>query len=111
MKRLKVIYILLIIILLSLPLIVTTIDVKFNLKLDAGDNADIPKFDGSIFKFIKQYKKYFRSHYVGKNLFISVYNNSRFTLLQESPIPDRILVGKDDFLFYCNEPDGNLIVD
>jgi len=111
MKRLKVIYILLIIILLSLPLILTTIDVKFNLKLDAGDNADIPKFDGSIFKFIKQYKKYFRSHYVGKNLFISVYNNSRFTLLQESPIPDRILVGKDDFLFYCNEPDGNLIVD
>jgi len=52
MKRLKVIYILLIIILLSLPLIVTTIDVKFNLKLDAGDNADIPKFDGNVIKFV-----------------------------------------------------------
>ena len=111
MKRLKVIYILLIIILLSLPLILTAIDVTFNLKLDAGDNADIPKFDGSIIKFVKQYKKYFRSHYAGKNLFISVYNNARFTLLKESPIPDRILGGKDDFLFYCNAKDGNSIVD
>jgi len=110
-KRLKVIYILLIIILLSLPLVLTTIDAKFNLKLDAGDNADIPKFDGTIIKFVKQYRKYFRSHYVGKNLFISVYNNSRFTLLKESPIPDRVLVGKDDFLFYCKQDDGDNIVD
>ena len=111
MKRLKVIYILLIIILLSLPLIVTTIDVKFNLKLDAGDNADIPKFDGNVIKFVNKYRKYFRHNYVGRNLFISVYSNLRFTLLQESPIPDRMLVGKDDFLFFCDKNDGNSIVD
>ncbi len=110
-KRLKVIYILLIIILLSLPLVVTTIDVKCNLKLDAGDNADIPKFDGNVIKFVNKYRKYFRHNYVGRNLFISVYINLRFTLLKESPIPDRMLVGKDDFLFFCNKKDGNSIVD
>ena len=95
MKRLNIIYILLIIILLLLPFSINAFE----------------KFDGSIFKFVKQCKKFSTRHYAGRNLFISMYCNLRLALLKESPLPDRILCGKDDFLFYCKRDDGDNIVD
>ena len=95
MKRLNTIYILLIIILLLLPFSINAFE----------------KFDGSIFKFVKQCKKFSTRHYAGRNLFISMYCNLRLALLKESPLPDRMLVGKDDFLFLCDKNDGNSIVD
>lgn len=111
MNRLRLIYILLIIILLLLPLVLTAIDIKFNIKLYADDNTEIPKFEGNIIQFAKQYKNYFRSNYAGKNLFISIYSNLRLTGLKESPLPNRILLGTDNFLYYCEKEDGNPIVD
>lgn len=97
---------------LCFPTFMTFFNVKINAMIDEKSATSIrPQYEGNIIKYIKAYNKYYKKNYFGRDSAIYIYNNIRFILLNESPVPEKVIIGKDNWLFFCDKKDGNSIVD
>ena len=97
---------------LCFPSFMTFSNVKINAMIDEKRATSIrPQYEGNIIKYIKAYNKYYKKNYFGRDSAIYIYNNIRFLLLNESPVPEKVIIGKDNWLFFCDKKDGNSIVD
>lgn len=73
--------------------------------------AEKPKYNGDSIKYIVALYHYFQDNLFARDLFISVYNNIAYYYIKKSPIPERVLIGKDHYLFYTNKRSGNFMAD
>lgn len=108
----KFFYVSVFIIILFLPSVSTTLG--FNIDESLNENrakATKPVFNGDSVKYIKKYYKYFKDNFTGRNECIRIYNNFKFSILGESTVPDRVLIGKDNYLFYSKSKDEKTIED
>jgi len=109
---LKFSYVLIFIIILFLPFVSTTLG--FNLDASLNEKrakAAKPVFNGDGVKYIKKYYKFFIDNFTGRDVCIGLYNNFKFYILGESTVPDRVLIGKDNYLFYSKSKDEKTIED
>jgi len=73
---------------LCFPSFMTFSNVKINAMIDEKRATSIrPQYEGNIIKYIKAYNKYYKKNYFGRDSAIYIYNNIRFLLLNESPVP------------------------
>ncbi|MBP6290636.1 MAG: hypothetical protein KA407_03225 [Spirochaetes bacterium] len=113
MKRyIKIFYFIIFMFFLCVPSFMTFSNININAKIDEKRTKAIrPQYEGSIIKYIKAYNKYFKDNYFGRDIAIYFYSNIRYSLLHESPVPEKVIIGKDNYLFFCDKNDGNSIVD
>ena len=105
-------YIVILIILLCTPSLMTFTNKAVKHKIDEKKGIiSIPKYQNDFLKFLKDYRKYFKNNYFGRDIAIFFYNNIRFLTLKESPVPEKVLLGENNYLFYCDKNDGNSITD
>lgn len=109
----RYVFILIFFSLLFLPLLSIAIDIRMdnNIINEKRLKAQKPVWDNDKIDYIKKYYKFFKDNFAGREHLISFYNNFKYNLLNESTVPDRILFGKDDFLFYSKQNDGDSIMD
>ncbi len=107
------IFILFFILLLIIPVTTTISGITFSTVIDENRQKAVkPVYDNrNKVKFIKEYYKYFKDNSTGRDYIISLYNNAKYNLLNESTVPDRVLIGKDNFLFYSHKNDGDPVSD
>lgn len=61
------------------------------------------KLDKSIIRFAQNYEKYFNDSFAFREQLIKWNTTIRFNHFRISPIPDRVITGKNDWLFYTGE--------
>ncbi len=93
--------IILFLIVLILPTLVQISGVEKELfNAENRTKATFPTFkrDNPI-KFLKDFKSYYKDNFGLRNLLSDGYLKFKYTRLNESPIPSKVIVGKNDFLF------------
>jgi len=94
------------------PVVTTVSGITFNASIDENrKKAARPVFNQNSVEFIRKYYKYFKDNFTGRDYIISLYNDVKYNLLNESTVPDRVFIGKDNFLFYSNKNDGDPVSD
>ncbi len=60
-----------------------------------------PEFDiNHLDNFPSKYEAFFNSNFTLRNYFIKYFNQAVITYLGKSPLPDKVIFGKNDWLFY-----------
>jgi alginate O-acetyltransferase complex protein AlgJ len=70
-----------------------------NRKLAEEPEADINSLD----KFPLPYENYYNDHFSLRNRLITCYNLYTITFYRKSPLPDKVTIGKDNWLFSVSE--------
>ncbi len=90
--------------LLSLPTIVQV----FNLESKYLDNENRKKTDFPSLNlkkpqlFVRKFKSYYGDNFGMRNTLLHSYLNLKNNVLEESPLPSKVIIGKDNFLFLGN---------
>ncbi len=90
--------------LLTLPTIVQL----FNLESKYLDNENRKKINFPTLNitkpqgFVRKFKSYYRDNFGMRNTLLNSYLNLKNNVLEESPLPSKVIIGKDDFLFLGN---------
>jgi len=112
MKKIKMTYSIFFLTMLLVPLFMTVAGVKLSASIDEHKpKVDRPVYDNNIFKYIKKFYNYYRNDYFARELAIYIYNSIVFDITGDSPVPEKVLLGKDYFLFNSAKNDGNSIAD
>lgn len=103
MKRIKITYLIIIIMLLLFPSLMTIAGIELKAAIDEfSPKPAKPFYHGDAIKFTKQYYKYFTKCYYGRDIAIFLYNTFVFKITGQSPVPNKVLIGKDNHLFLCD---------
>lgn len=109
--RFKIFFIMFFIVIIISPAVLTCICDNTSEINENRVKVSRPVYDSNLLKFSKKYFKYFKENYIGRDFYIKIYNYTKYNVLGESTVPDRVLIGKDNYLFYSKVKDGNSIAD
>lgn len=100
--QIKRLYSYLILVLVSLPLVMHCFGITLKTPIpinSLGEKASKPIFNGNMKSYLKQYNTYFATNYYWRDYAIFIYNQTIFGITKQSPVPDKVLIGKDNYLF------------
>lgn len=111
-QTIKKVYIVSFTILLLIPFSLTVANVKVGRVVqEKRPKAQKPVYNGDIAAYSKGYYKYFCDNYFGRDLSINIYNDIKVYCFHESPVPDRVLIGKNNYLFRVDQRKAEKILD
>ncbi|HEY9114977.1 MAG TPA: hypothetical protein VIN10_09755 [Bacteroidales bacterium] len=100
-KILAVTFLLIIFVAMTLFFVLKTEDVN----LEENRNlAVLPEFDvNKLDPFPQQYDKYYADHFPFRSEIVKAFNKINFIGLKISPLPEKVIIGLNDFLFMSGE--------
>ena len=108
----KFVYIYIGIVMFFIPVVMTVMEVRVGRPIQENrPKASKPFFNENILHYAGQYHKYFCDNYFGRDLSINIYNYIKFYIFYESPVPDRVLIGNNNYLFRVDRRKAENVLD
>jgi alginate O-acetyltransferase complex protein AlgJ len=90
------------------PFLVKTLNLSKSFeKKESGENRALKQFPEmgvtDVDSFPSLYEAHFNDYFILRNTFIDLFHSMRVKCFRESPLPEKVIIGKDNWLYLADE--------